>query len=58
LRSYFFPPYRNYGCDPFILSTEELATIFHFPGNVSATPSLPKIASKKSEPPINLPIKN
>ncbi len=57
LRSYFFPPYQFYGNNPFILSTEELATIFHFPGNVSATPTLAKIASKKSEPPANLPIK-
>jgi len=58
LRSFFFPPYQNYRQNPFILNTEELATIFHFPGNVSATPTLAKIASKKSEPPPNLPIKN
>ncbi len=57
LRSFFFPPYQNYHQNPFILNTEELATIFHFPGNVSATPTLTKIASKKSEPPANLPIK-
>ncbi|MEI6190790.1 MAG: hypothetical protein WCP24_00295 [bacterium] len=57
LRSYFFPPYQNYGNNPFVLSTEELATIYHFPGNVSATPTLAKIASKKSGPPVNLPIK-
>ncbi len=58
LRSFFYPPYQHYKQDPFILNTEELATIFHFPGNVSATPTLTKIASKKSEPPANLPIKN
>ena len=57
LRSFFYPPYQYYRQNPFILNTEELATIYHFPGNVSATPALPKIASKKSEPPINLPIK-
>lgn len=57
LRSYFFPPYKFYGNNPFVLSTEEVATIFHFPGNVSATPSLAKITSKKSGPPVNLPIK-
>lgn len=57
LRSFFFPPYQNYKQDPFILNTEELATIYHFPGNVSATPTLTKIASKKSEPPSNLPIR-
>jgi hypothetical protein len=58
LRSFFYPPYKNYHGTPFILNTEELATIYHFPGNVAATPALPKIPSKKSEPPINLPIKN
>lgn len=58
LRSFFYPPYQNYKQNPFVLSTEELATMYHFPGNVSATPTLSKIASKKSEPPANLPIKN
>ncbi len=58
LRSFFYPPYQNHLQNPFILNTEELATIFHFPGNVSATPTLTKIASKKSEPPANLPLKN
>ncbi len=58
LRSFFYPPYQNYRQGPFILNTEELATIYHFPGNVSATPTLTKIASKKSEPPANLPIKS
>lgn len=57
LRSFFYPPYQNYRQNPFVLNTEELATIFHFPGNVSTTPTLVKIASKKSEPPANLPIK-
>jgi len=42
---------------PFILSTEELATIFHFPsGMVSQTPTLERVPSKKSEAPANLPI--
>jgi hypothetical protein len=57
LRSFFYPPYQYYKQNPFILNTEELATVYHFPGNVSATPTLTKIASKKSEPPANLPIK-
>jgi hypothetical protein len=57
LRSFFFPPFKHYHQDPFILNTEELATIYHFPGNVSATPTLAKIPSKKSEPPANLPVK-
>ncbi len=57
LRSYFYPPYKNYKNPSFVLTSEELATIYHFPGNVSATPTLAKIPSKKSEPPANLPIK-
>lgn len=57
LRSFFHPPYQYHRQNPFIMTTEELATIYHFPGNVSATPTLSKIASKKSEPPANLPIK-
>jgi len=57
LRSHFYPPYQNHRQNTFIMTTEEIATMFHFPGNVSATPTLAKIASKKSEPPANLPIK-
>ncbi len=39
-----------------VLSTEELATIFHFPGIVSETPSFKRIESKIAKPPSNLPI--
>jgi hypothetical protein len=58
LRSFFQWPYKNYRkCKPFILTTEELATIFHFPsGMVSQTPTLKRVGSKKSEAPSNLPI--
>jgi hypothetical protein len=51
-------PYKNYGGDkPFILTTEELATVFHFPsGLVSQTPTLKRVGSKKSEAPSNLPV--
>lgn len=42
--------------DHFVLNTEELATIFHFPGRVSSTPSLRRVESKKATPPANLPI--
>jgi hypothetical protein len=52
-RSYFYPPHKR---TPFVLSAEELATIYHFPGSVSTTPSLAKIESKRGEPPVNLPI--
>jgi len=40
----------------FVLSLEELATIFHFPGMVSETPSFKRIESKIAKPPSNLPI--
>jgi hypothetical protein len=58
LRSYFQWPYKNYGdTKPFVLNTEELATIFHFPSGIaSQTPTLQRVASKKSEAPSNLPI--
>jgi hypothetical protein len=39
-----------------VLSTEELATLYHFPGAIAATPSINRIPSKKSEAPANLPI--
>lgn len=52
-RSYFYQPYES---KPFVLNSEELATIFHIPGAVSETPQLKRIESTKSEPPSNLPI--
>ncbi len=41
---------------PKVLTTEELATIFHLPGKVAMTPSLARIPSKRAEAPPNLPI--
>ena len=38
------------------LNVEELATLYHFPGEVAATPTLPRIDSTKSSSPSNLPI--
>jgi hypothetical protein len=52
-RAYYYKPYIS---PHFILNTEELATIFHFPGGVSATPSVNRIESKKAEAPSNLPV--
>lgn len=52
-RSFFHPPYRR---KPFVLNSEELATIYHFPGRVATTPTFKRIESRKSEPPTNLPI--
>jgi hypothetical protein len=38
-----------------VMTTEELATIFHLPGKVATTPSLARIPSKRAEAPANLP---
>ena len=55
-RSIFYAPFRNWKTRPFILTTEELATIFHIPGQVVTTPTFERIPSKKVEPPANLPV--
>lgn len=39
-----------------VLSTEEIATIYHFPGMVSETPTFKRIESKTAKPPANLPM--
>lgn len=52
-RSAFYPPFVS---PTLILNTEELATIWHLPGSVSATPGLERVPSKKAEAPSNLPI--
>jgi len=41
---------------PMILTSEELATLFHIPGRVSETTSVARIDATKSEPPVNLPL--
>jgi hypothetical protein len=63
LRSYFNAPHsskkvagKHLSRKPLVLSSEELATLFHFPGRVSETPSFGRIESKKIEPPQNLPL--
>ena len=52
-RSWFYLPRK---LKPFILTTEEIATIYHFPGGVAQTPTFGRIPSRKSEAPVNLPI--
>ena len=52
-RSAFYKPHKR---KTFILNTEELATVYHFPGSVVRTPALGRIESKKGEPPAGLPI--
>ncbi len=40
----------------FILNTEELATIYHYPIIVVETPTMRRDEAKKSEPPVSLPV--
>jgi hypothetical protein len=58
LRRYFFSPHMGkwYYSKPFILNSEELATIYHFPGSTAAAPTFGRVPSKKSEAPSNLPV--
>ena len=58
LRSFFYSTHKgkNFYSKPFVLNTEELATIFHFPGPVAATPTLERLPSRKVEAPSNLPM--
>lgn len=62
-RSFFYGPYtgKDYNFKivkkkPFILHSEELATIYHFPGSVVKTPALKRIPSKRAQAPSNLPV--
>ncbi len=52
-RGYFYHPFKK---RPFVLNTEELATIFHFPGGMEETPGFLTLSSHKAEPPANLPV--
>lgn len=52
-RGGFYKPFKR---KPFVLNSEELATLFHFPGQVSETPTFGRIDSRKAEPPSNLPV--
>lgn len=58
LRSFFFSPYKNkwFYTKPFVLNSEELATIFHLPGAVAGTPTFERLPSRKSDAPSNLPL--
>lgn len=57
-RAFFYSEFipTGYKDKPFVMTTEELATIYHFPGDVSKTPTLSRITAKKAEAPANLPI--
>lgn len=57
LRDFFWKSnYKNKPRTKFVLNTEELATIYHYPGLVAQAPSLDRVDSKKILPPENLPI--
>ena len=58
LRRFFFSPYvgKWFYSKPFILNSEELATIYHLPGAVAGTPTFERVPSRKSEAPSNLPV--
>lgn len=57
-RQFFHPPF-TFGLNPdkaMVMSTEELATIFHIPSRAIETPSLGRIQSATGEAPSNLPV--
>ena len=47
---------RRFAEQGYTLNIEELASIFHLPNIIVATPSIAWVGSKKGEPPLNLPI--
>ena len=55
-RAFFGYPYHHLYGKPYILTTEEVATLFHVPGSVATTPTLVRAPSKKAEAPANLPL--
>lgn len=52
-RAYFYVPLDQ---APVFMTTEELATLWHLPSSVVKTPSLDRVASRRSEAPPNLPV--
>jgi len=56
-RAIFNTPFKDFKNKPYILTTEEVATLYHFPSaEVAATPTLARLPSKKAEAPANLPV--
>ncbi len=55
-RSFFFWPAKHRHHNVFVMSAEELATVYHFPGRAAATPGLERITSRRATAPANLPI--
>ncbi len=46
---------RDYHGSTYIMTAEEMATIFHLPGKVALTPTLNRVPSTRGEAPSNLP---
>jgi len=46
---------RSFPPNVFILNTEELATLYHFPGTAVSAPTLPRVEAKRGTPPPTLP---
>lgn len=56
-RGYFWrKDHEGHSRKKFILNSEELATIYHFPGSEVQTPTLTRVQSRKGNAPSNLPI--
>ncbi|MFA6414652.1 MAG: hypothetical protein WCV89_01500 [Candidatus Paceibacterota bacterium] len=58
-RQFFYDPFYEGGkhmSDAMVMSTEELATIYHIPSRAVETPGLERITSATGEAPANLPI--
>jgi hypothetical protein len=51
-RAFFYVPYDQ---KPEFLTTEELATLWHFPSSIIKTPGLNRVPSRRAEAPVNLP---
>jgi hypothetical protein len=47
---------QQFSVTPYLLSEEEIATVWHLPNILVKTPNIDWVTSKKLEPPINLPI--
>ena len=57
-RQFFYDPF-SYGAsmhEAMVMSTEELATVFHIPSSGIQTPGLARIQSATGEAPSNLPV--
>jgi hypothetical protein len=52
-RMFFYAPYRD---KSMVFTSEELATLFHFPSSSVTTPGLQRIESKRGQAPSNLPV--